>query len=590
MLLLTLALCLSAVTTQPEMILPGPTSGIALKEQPGLLITNCRTHTQRVFVRLNPMEVYRKHVITSASETSWAGVTWTRDAITHATTDTTHMLQQLEKFAVTQADLSGLPRRSKRFVGGLLVAAATIGSLFSIGTSTVNAVSLHTVKKQIGELQAEIPMIRQSMQKQAVNLQTVGETVKGTILVLNTHSVALNQTRQTMNKLLSVVQIDYAHTQIVTMLMNDMLREVSSSIDSLAMGRIPPYLVPLSLVDSILTNALSGPISPVQAHLAFSLGSATVLYVNPEFREVAFLVTLPIIDSRNIYRLKDVVNVGTWQDDTFVKINTPPVVAYHDSNPDLYLAPNLNMCTLTKDVHYLCPSKPFIRDVSDGICGLKPMKDNSRCRAEATPRYQVLGTQAEIVGTKWLVTTPALTATLSYDHHDTSTRVTLPNQTMWIDVPKDAILHIEDVALYHLPSESYESEIEVSQFFSQYSFKFDPKLVEQLQFEGTQAIDLTTIDATLHAISADSKIPDPPFTHSWSAADSILGALISLGYLLSFGLAYLFYRKTQKLQCSLDKCNNTRLKIFKRSQKDQVEEDSDQKPDDVLLDFETPSV
>lgn len=73
--------------------------------------------------------------------------------------------------------------------------------------------------------------------------------------------------------------------------------------------------------------------------------------------DLAFLISLPIIDSNNIYKLKNVVNVGFRQGDMHVKIHTSEMVAYHDSNEELYLAPNLRMCTLTKDIHYLCPSK-----------------------------------------------------------------------------------------------------------------------------------------------------------------------------------------------------------------------------------------
>ncbi|KAF4105313.1 hypothetical protein G5714_014644 [Onychostoma macrolepis] len=136
-------------------------------------------------------------------------------------------------------------------------------------------------------------------------------------------------------------------------------------------------------------SATAGPASPIQTHLAFSLGSAIPLYVNPEAGDLAFLLSLPIIDTNNIYRLKDVVNVGFWQGNTYVKIHTPEVVAYHDNNEQLYLAPNLKMCTLTKDIHFLCPSKPFLRDNTEGICGLESIKPDTSCPTEATPRSQV---------------------------------------------------------------------------------------------------------------------------------------------------------------------------------------------------------
>lgn len=53
---------------------------------------------------------------------------------------------------------------------------------------------------------------------------------------------------------LSVLQADYAHRQLVTMLTSHMLFDIGSSVDSLAMGRTPTYLVPLSLVQDILAT------------------------------------------------------------------------------------------------------------------------------------------------------------------------------------------------------------------------------------------------------------------------------------------------------------------------------------------------
>ncbi len=85
------------------------------------------------------------------------------------------------------------------------------------------------------------------------------------------------------------------------------------------------------------------------------------------------------------------------------------------------------------------------------------MRPDASCPAEATPRSQVEVTQAEIVGNRWLVNTPARTATLTYDQHDTATRISLPNQTLWITVPKGSILHIDELALYHLTDDEYQA-------------------------------------------------------------------------------------------------------------------------------------
>ncbi len=182
-----------------------------------------------------------------------------------------------------------------------------VGTLFNIDMNTANAVNLATVRRHVGEIQAEFyDMIRQQLLVQSHALQTFGKSLNGTITILNTHSTLLNQTIKSINKLFSVVQNDLAQTQLLKTLMTNMLREVSSSIDNLAMDRIPHYLIALSLVQNILTLATAAPASPIQTHLAFSLGSAIPLYVDPEAGDLAFLLSLLIIDYNNIYRIKDV--------------------------------------------------------------------------------------------------------------------------------------------------------------------------------------------------------------------------------------------------------------------------------------------
>lgn len=250
---------------------------------------------------------------------------------------------------------------------------AAVGTLFNLGVTSVISVSLSTLRQHAREIQTEIPQLRERLTLQGQTLQTISKSVKGTLVVLNNHSVLMNETLNSVKQLYSIIQNDVSQTHLVTTLMSDMLCELSSSIDSLAMDRIPPYLVPLSLVQTVLFSAIAHPLDSLQAHLAYSLGGSILLHVDPEQSEMAFLSNLPIVESDNIYRLKYIVNVGFWQGNTHIKIHTPDVVAYHDSDPQLYLGPNLRMCTLTKDIHYLCPSKPFLRDNTEGICGLQPM-------------------------------------------------------------------------------------------------------------------------------------------------------------------------------------------------------------------------
>ncbi|XDV47186.1 hypothetical protein PO909_016886 [Leuciscus waleckii] len=532
MLLWIAIMCLQSTRGQPppDVISPGPASGIVLREQPGLLITNCRTHTQKVYVRLDPRNVYRAHYPRSATHYSWAGARWTETALDHAEADIVHMLNQLEKVTLTQAELSGHNRRSKRFLGALLGAAAAVGTLFNIGMSSVNAVNIATVRRHVTEIQTELPQLKDQLTTQSASLTTIGKTLR-----------------------------------VGHRLMSDMLREVSSSMDNLAMGRIPPYLIPLSLVQTVLASATTAPTDPIQTHLAYSLGSAIPLYVDPTQREVGFLLNLPIIESSRIYRLKDIVNIGFWQRDTQFKVRTPDVVAYHDSDPQLYLAPNLHMCTRTKDIHYLCPSKPFLRDNTDGICGLQQLANDARCPADAKPRNQVTETQAEIVGNRWLVNTPVRSATLTYDQHDTATRVNLLNQSMWIQVPRGAILHLDDLALYHLPSEEYQAELEIPSFFKNRNFTLDPELEDWIEKGGPQVIDIAPLDSALQALSRLPILNTSPVVQTWTAADTALCITSILGHALALGLAYILYRRINAIRTSTAKLTEAVSVGFRRN-------------------------
>ena len=186
--LMLVTMGLATTQSQTEMIELGSDSGIVLKEQPGILITDCRLHTQKVFVRFSPEVVCGRNAPTTARLTSWAGTRWKREVVTHAEVDITHILQQLQKFTITRAELSGANKREKRFIGGLLTAASAIGSRFSLGVSAVNAVNGAAIKRHVNELQSEIPGIQQQLDRQRGQLGTVAKTVEGTVLVLNSHS------------------------------------------------------------------------------------------------------------------------------------------------------------------------------------------------------------------------------------------------------------------------------------------------------------------------------------------------------------------------------------------------------------------
>ncbi len=92
-------------------------------------------------------------------------------------------------------------------------------------------------------------------------------------------------------------------------IMNDMIRkfldgQLSYGYDSVLCDTSYPC-------PNVATSATAGPASLIQTHLA-PFPVAIPIYANPETGDLVFLFSLPIIDA-NIYRLKDVVNVGFWQ-------------------------------------------------------------------------------------------------------------------------------------------------------------------------------------------------------------------------------------------------------------------------------------
>ncbi|XP_060799627.1 uncharacterized protein LOC132901328 [Neoarius graeffei] len=275
-----------------EVVEPGPPAGIILQEAPGLLLTNCRIHTQRVYARLNPGVVYRKHFKAQLPSTDNYGPKGEiANAVEHAKRTTTHMLEQLQKFIVTEEELSGKTRQ-KRFLGGLIIGASAIGSLFSIGLSAANTVSLNTLEKEVSILQKEMPEIREKLLIQQELLQGLGKSLQGTILTVNMHTDLIHNTMQTVDKLAKIIKNKIKYVREIRDLMQDLLREVGDSISSLSSGKVPSYLTPLSLVENILqSTTTTRDVHSSQIHLAYSLGSAIPIFVSPQDFEIGFCRT-----------------------------------------------------------------------------------------------------------------------------------------------------------------------------------------------------------------------------------------------------------------------------------------------------------
>ena len=209
---------------------------------------------------------------------------------------------------VTEKDLSS-QKRPKRFLGVLVAAASASGSLFSIGLSVANSISIAALQRHMGELEDEMPEIQQSLRLQQNQLQDLGKTLQGTVLAVNLHSALINNTVHALDTLSGIVRDEITYVQVVRDLMQDLVREVGSTVNSLSAGRIPTYLVSLDLVERILQSATTTIVQPSQVHLAFSLGSAIPISVDPQNLEIGFIINVPIIEQQNVYHLKSVHGV-----------------------------------------------------------------------------------------------------------------------------------------------------------------------------------------------------------------------------------------------------------------------------------------
>ncbi|ROK16072.1 hypothetical protein DPX16_22690 [Anabarilius grahami] len=420
-------------------------------------------------------------------------------------------------------------------------------------SSLITAYSTH---QHLNKLRLQL---REQLATQSQTLQTICKYWKVIVVVPCTHSFLLIKTVNSMKQLFTVFQNDSAQNQLVMALMTDLLREVSFSMDRVAMNRIPQYPM-----QTVLDFATGRPTRTVPAHLANSLGAAILLHVDPKQNEVAVLLNLPSGEPDNISRPKDKVNVRWWQCNTHAKKHTSDVIAYHNSNPRLCLAPHFCRCSVTKDFQYFCPNQLFLRNHTEGMGRLLLMISDTRCPAEAKPRTQVIGTQAKIVGDRLLVHTPTHAATLTYKQYNTTTRVSLPNPSTWIQVPLGPILHLNRLVAYCLSSEEYQSKLEIPSSSRNHHHTLDPGLELRIDKGGSQLSDSTPIDAALQALSRLPVLTSSPIAQAWTAANTALCLSMAIGYELTLGLAFILFKKMKGMRESMDKCLPALPRGFKR--------------------------
>ncbi|KAL1268893.1 hypothetical protein QQF64_034256 [Cirrhinus molitorella] len=141
---------------------------------------------------------------------------------------------------------------------------------------------------------------------------------------------------------------------------------------------------------------------------------------------------------------------------------------------------------------------------------------------------------------------------------------------MWIQVPKGAILHLGDLALYHLPSEQYQSEVEIPALFRDYNLTLNPELELSIEERGSQMINITPIDTALQALSRLPVLPSFSVGRAWTAADTALCFATAIGYTLTLGLALRLFNRVNRVQRSMSRRSAGRSWTFKQKQQEKV--------------------
>ncbi|XP_062408696.1 uncharacterized protein LOC134099725 [Sardina pilchardus] len=497
-----LLIILTAVlSAERPMVRPGPPYGIVFEDAQGFLLANHWIHTQRIYVSLNPWHVYRRHIypktllpIPCHDEIV---------PIEYASDTTRHMLQQLQMFVVDPDVIVG-PKR-------LSTSVPVIGSLFKFGPSAADAISISTLTKHVRQLRGEMPEIKRRIQLSAQPaMPRTSKTRQGTVVIVNQHSIMLDETQLCFQNLTSQNLTSQNITSqnltfqnltsqnltsqntgwIFDYLMHSLLKQVSRSVSSLSSGRIPSYLVPISMVNDTIYTATSGDVSELQVRLAYGLGNAIPVHVDLNNMEIGFLLNIPIVKNKDIYRLKSVLNVGFWKANVHIHFKTPSMVAYHDDRPLVHYIPNFDMCTSVKDVNWICPTNPFLRNPHKAFCGLSPTP-SQQCTGTMTIKGDRSETRVVSVGDEWVVSTPNSEIVVHHEDQDTYVLLTIPNQTVFVKVPEGVSIYVgKHIALHHLRVDN-DREIEIPNAFQPHHDLNITDELQQLLAEGPQTVQFS---------------------------------------------------------------------------------------------------
>lgn len=510
----------------PDVIVPGPQAGILLKDEPGFLVADAQMVTHQVYVALDPLHVIRRYQKEPIQAYREETKTWYEEHLAHTRAAVKTSLRQLERTAVYMDTPDNSPR-SKRAIFGVFLALAGLGSLLATSMSVANSVSLSTLKSNMDSLQQGLGHIKEEIKQQQLALQGIRTTIDDTVLVVNLHGKILDSTITQVQVLTNSLNEERTFREPVRLLTSDLLREVGLGINDLIQGRIPTYLVNETVVRDILQRASPDKIiDTLQIRIAYNLGAAVPLFVDVENMHVAFMVSLPFIRPENVYQLKTILNVGAWNGSYLTTINTPPVVAYQDKFTQ-YLVPNLKLCKKAKDLHWLCPGKPFVKDTTEVLCGLTEGATLERCQLTVA-KSSNNETRVAIADGRWLVNTPLSELTISYSLHHSITKLPITPGVSLVTVPEGSVIHIGDTALYYLDHRSYQAEIELVDVFRGHELAISAEFASLLATKNTHSLEVTVGKHGLvydlpRGVNADLGSPLPTHAVLTLAGAGILG-------------------------------------------------------------------
>ncbi|CAH2274536.1 Hypothetical predicted protein, partial [Pelobates cultripes] len=264
----------------------------------------------RVFISLDPkISIEKAYNISSMQLPELQ--TWYQMHLQRAQDRVRNILEQaLKPFVFSSIPMSNRP---KRFLTAIIVAlvCATVGAVVATGMSAANSITVQKLDLEIYALKQHINDIHQVIQQQRTLLQDVLTIVEDTVVTTNLHSELIaKSTELHQSHDLFKRELLFLHDPILFHTLA-FLDEVQTGMIELAGGRIPLYFVSKDIVHAMLANVDGETIEPMQLNLAFEMGSAIPLLIDPEqkgelasFDHLKVTYTLPNIAHFSYLQLK----------------------------------------------------------------------------------------------------------------------------------------------------------------------------------------------------------------------------------------------------------------------------------------------